>query len=240
MKTGRINDLLNKKTLSFLLVVFLALALGHYWGRKSQKAVYFNPIKVIQLQSAVKKTIPPTPSDQTKIDNYDIQSQKLRDPFKNKALVTTQPLQELSSDALAVQLKLLDQLIDENPDNYAFYKKKILILLTQEIKFHQAIDVQVYEDLYDQMLEFTDFQSVPEDNSNSVKDTNGLQAPELLGIDQDLVHIPFLRWAALSEFTELYSMAQDYIDTYPNSYIGYFYRSEALWRQGEQEAAIES
>ncbi|MBI2522721.1 MAG: hypothetical protein HYV97_20030 [Bdellovibrio sp.] len=57
-------------------------------------------------------------------------------------------------------------------------------------------------------------------------------------INEDLVHIPFLRTLARNDFDQLISDAQDFIDQFPGSPIGYLYLVKALSMQGREEEAL--
>lgn len=142
----------------------------------------------------------------------------------------------LETGALRVEdldrnIAIADELIARDPNLYAGYKGKLLSLLQKELRYGQAVDGAEYEKLYEQMTEFRGFpKGAPEE---------GLTAPAELGqIDSDLVHIPFLRAAALGDGGGLTAMAQEYIQAYPQSYVGYYYLAKSQWSQGDQAGAI--
>lgn len=159
-------------------------------------------------------------------------------------------LESLSRDELDQNISIADALIARDPNVYAAYKGKLLSLLMKELKFKQAVDISVYEDLYSELLSFgglsekdqvlAELQSVADANAGVLNEAieTRLNASELSGIDSDLVQIPFLRLKALGNSESLAEMAQDYITAYPNSYIGYLYLAEASWSTGNKAEAV--
>jgi hypothetical protein len=92
-----------------------------------------------------------------------------------------------------------------------------------------------YEQLYDELLSFRTGQA---ERGGTAQDGASLPTAELGGVDRDLIHIPFLRLSALGQYDELAAAAEDYIVAYPRSPVGYHYRAEAAWRQGDQKLAV--
>ncbi len=153
-------------------------------------------------------------------------------------------LTNLSSDQVQKNIEIANTLILKDPDSYIGYKSKLLNLLIQEIKFQEPVDVSQYESLYSELLTFAD-DDAPDIliGEPGLRDSEAIlveEPPELIGIDDDLVHIPFLRMSALGDTIGLFEISEDYIDAYPNSYIGYLYLAEAYWKQGDEAAAFEA
>ncbi|HAZ13603.1 MAG: hypothetical protein A2X86_13810 [Bdellovibrionales bacterium GWA2_49_15] len=58
------------------------------------------------------------------------------------------------------------------------------------------------------------------------------------GLNEDLVHIPFLRALAKNDFDEVLRIAQDFTDQFPNSPIGYYYLIKTLSILGRDTEAL--
>lgn len=143
-------------------------------------------------------------------------------------------LQAAPIEKLDRNIAIADELIQQNPDIYAAYKGKLLSLLMKELKYKQDIDPAQYDDLYEILLQFRG-----EGERDEVLAELSGQSFELEGIDQDLIQIPFLRLKALGDIDSLAQMSQEYIEVYPESYIGYMYRAEASWSVGDKATAIQ-
>lgn len=56
--------------------------------------------------------------------------------------------------------------------------------------------------------------------------------------DPDLIKIPFLRLMLTGDNDALVEEADSYIESYPESPVGYYYRAQGLWRSGDQPEAL--
>lgn len=126
---------------------------------------------------------------------------------------------QLSLEDVERNLRLADELIRREPDLYSAYKAKLISLLVKEIHLSEPVALAEYQEVYDELLTF---------NSGDQAD---------VGMDEDLIHIPFVRQAALGDWSELMDMSEDYIEAFPGSYIGYYYLAEGLWKTGQKEEA---
>ncbi len=129
-------------------------------------------------------------------------------------------------------IQISDTLIERDPNLYSAIKSKLLSLLILEIKFKQTVDPFSYDTLYDELLEF---QSA---NEREILLPGASPPAELSDVDSDLIHLPFLRLSALGDLDTLEIAAQEYIDAFPESYVGHLYLAEALWKKGDQETAV--
>ncbi len=148
-------------------------------------------------------------------------------------------LKHTPEEEIQRNIQIADAIITKDPDFYPAYKAKLLSLLVEELKFGGAQDLEAYQKLYDELLSFRGTNQ-QETILNEALLQQGQETPaiELADMDADLVHIPFLRLSTLNDIEGLAEMAQEYVDTYPNSYIGYMYLAEAAWKSGDQASAI--
>lgn len=148
-------------------------------------------------------------------------------------------LKDASESEIRRNVALADAILEKDPDFYQAYKAKLLNLLIEELKFGHHVDLATYQSLYDEMIGFRG-----ENRADLIiEEARTLRgqdpaAAELDGIDNDLVHLPFLRLSALGDLSGLNAMARDYIAAYPNSYIGYYYLADAAWKAGDPAAAV--
>lgn len=189
------------------------------------------------------------------LDDATAESSTLQGPALEESLTTrlqggTVNLAEASKADLDQNIALADSLIAENPDSYIAYKGKLLSLLLREVKYEENVDPAVYEALYEELLRFqgpterdrflASLRAGDQDGAAEMAtDTGRREALELQGMDADLVQIPFLRMKATGDIEGLADMAADYIEAYPNSYLGYLYLAEAMWDAGESAAAMD-
>ncbi|MCM2282907.1 MAG: hypothetical protein NDI61_13790 [Bdellovibrionaceae bacterium] len=165
-------------------------------------------------------------------------------------------LERASQADLDRNVELADQISRVDPDQYFPFKGKLISLLLKELKYNEDIDPAAYEDLYAELGRFRgpterdqilDEIRVLQQESGDTIDTDVATAiataesgaAELAGTDTDLVQIPFLRMKAMGDFDGLADMAEEYIEAYPNSYLGYVYLAEATWAAGEQAQAVD-
>ncbi len=147
----------------------------------------------------------------------------------------------LTKDDLQRNLLLADQLIKKDPELYGAYKAKIVSLLLLEVKHQQPIEMADYEALMEEMMDFSGLNTEDEILSQirDNLDQEVLPSEELDEIDHELLHLPFIRFAALKDMESLATISNEYIEEFPDSYIGYLYLAEAHWKQGEEAQAIE-
>ncbi len=154
-------------------------------------------------------------------------------------------ISQMSLEELHRNFGLAEELLARNPRSYLGLKSQLLNLLLQEVKFAQPVSPNDYAELFDQLLMFDvvspeaailseAYELDPADPSP------WLSAQELMGMDRDLIHLPFVRLSALNDLESLMDVSLEYIDFYPDSYLGYFYLAESQWRMGDQAAAFQS
>lgn len=136
-------------------------------------------------------------------------------------------LSQLSEPDLRKNIELADSLIREDKDHYDAYKAKLLSLVALEVKHGVSVSLDEYDALYDELLQFEWAERSEEG------------ADELNGIDESLIHIPFLRLSALRKLDTLGELSEEYIEEFPESHIGYIYLAEAHFRNGDTEFAEE-
>ncbi len=125
---------------------------------------------------------------------------------------------------------LADALISLEPDAYGAYKAKAMALLVKEAKFGAPIDEDQFALILLDMAEFGEVDPAFQTTDRFI------QEEEL--VDPDLIKLPFLRVMASGDLSRLMGDATEYLVTYPNSRIGSEFLAQALWRQGNQTAAI--
>lgn len=140
-------------------------------------------------------------------------------------------LRDASAKDLDRAIQLADGLIESVPGLYPAYKAKLVAMILKETKFGEAVDPKAYEDLYRELLSF--------ESSGGSEAEPGIRAPELNGMDSDLVHMPFLRLEARGEYDQVRILAEEYVQNYPRSYIGYYYLAESAWKAGNEGEAVE-
>jgi len=169
----------------------------------------------------------------------------------------------LSFEKLQEFIRHSDKIIENDPDFYPAYKAKLLALFAKEIHFGKEVSPEEYDDLYDQMLQFEGYndldstlyeaaqmdspnleqeQEEPDESNESGESAETGETPaspaELLDIDNDLIHLPFIRLSALHDIDGLADIAEEYIEEYPDSHIGYLYLAEALSQSGNDAEAF--
>lgn len=133
-------------------------------------------------------------------------------------------------------LAVADALLARNPDMYAAHKAKLVALMLKELKFKQEVDPGAYENAYRELLSFAG-----EGGPDPVAEERGgarNAAAELNGVDPDLVHLPFVRLGAQGNYEGMGRLAEEYVQAYPNSYVGYYYLASATWAAGDEEQAL--
>ena len=148
-------------------------------------------------------------------------------------------MKNASREDVERSLQVADALIERNPDMYAAHKAKLMALMLKELKFGEEVDPGVYNETYNQLLSFEQRGAndpVAEERQDSLG-ADG-ESAELSAVDRDLVHLPFLRFEAKGDYEAVSELAQEYVQSYPNSYVGYYYLADATWRQGDEEQAV--
>lgn len=157
----------------------------------------------------------------------------------NQLLGGSIDLKRASVEDLQRNIQTADAIIAQDRNFYPAYKAKLLGLLIQELKYGSPQDMANYQELYNELLSFQGSnqanQSLPETLS---EEGGAASTSELADIDSDLIHIPFLRLSALGDTEGLATMAEEYIEAYPNSSIGYMYLADAAWKAGDQATAV--
>ncbi len=154
-------------------------------------------------------------------------------------------ISELSFEEINRNLELAEELVSRDPGSYLGLKSKLMNLLLLEVKFAQPIDPNEYVAVFDRLLSF-DVVGVEEEilleayALDPLDPSPLLAAQELMGIDRDLIHLPFVRLSALNDFESLMDISLEYIDFFPESYVGYFYLAESQWRMGDQASAFQA
>jgi hypothetical protein len=133
-------------------------------------------------------------------------------------------------------LAVADALLARNPDMYAAHKAKLVALMLKELKFKQDVDPAAYENAYSELLSFAG-SGGPDPVAAEREGASGAAA-ELSGVDPDLVHLPFVRLEAQGNFEASARLAQEYLQAYPNSYVGYYYLASATWAAGDEGQAV--
>jgi hypothetical protein len=171
-------------------------------------------------------------------DLIDFHSLELPD-LANQLLGGFIDLRQAPEDELQRNIQIADAIIAKDPDFYPAYKAKLLSLLVEELKFGAPHDLDTYQSLYDELLSFrgTNQNESILIEALALRDQDSNSA-EIADIDSDLIHIPFLRLSALEDINGLADMAEEYIEAYPNSYIGQLYLAEAAWKSGDPASAI--
>lgn len=175
--------------------------------------------------------------DKSQVDFNQLNSVDLINQFN----LETTDLKKLNENEIERTLQLADAIIAKDPDYYPAYKTKLITLLIQEIKFKKEIALDQYDSLYDDLLSFQSNESSQyaiEPSMDVNEDFTIL--PESSSIDSDLLHLPFLRLSALNDWENLEFLSQEYIESYPKSYIGYYYLAQAEWKAGDHESSAET
>lgn len=148
-------------------------------------------------------------------------------------------LNQASATEIQRNIEIANALIAKDPNYYPAYKAKLINHLVAELKYSQIQNPDTYESLYNELLSFTN-EAAQAPSPEPPATAEGLQvaSAETLGMDTDLVHIPFLRMTAMNDLDGLTDMAQDYIESYPDSHIGYMYLADAAWRSGDSDSAV--
>ena len=249
-----------------LMTVPVALAIGFFVGQLSVpmrpvEMVKYRPAKKRQIKSIEKtaKAIleselvsiaeevvkeeqddPPVPLKKTPLEAIDVSKLSV-DELVNHLRVF-KPGGKLSQDEVQRNLDVSDELIKREPDLYFAYKLKLKMLLLNEAQFQQEVDEEEYEALYQQLLSFEGESEIDELLASSSGESDApidtVTSKELDGIDPELIHAPFLRFSAMGDLEGLAEVAEEYIDEYPESYLGYLYLAEAYWRGGDEAEAV--
>jgi hypothetical protein len=147
-------------------------------------------------------------------------------------------LPEAGREELESLIRTADEMLRENPGLYAAHKAKLVGTLVRELRFGEQPEPGEYEQLYRDLLSFGQHEErdrIADEARASGADFNSL---ELAGIDRDLVHIPFLRAAALGDYETVEELAREYAAAYPDSYVGYYYLAESAWQAGYRSDAV--
>lgn len=224
---------INKFRRISLLLVAAIVATMFIYDNSRKKRHFLVPTEIIQISKtnlAKKVAAALTVTSTSLIKN----ETKIKNSLQTLDKAT--PPASTNVEDIEANISLADALIATNPDSYFAYKAKMINLLKLELVYKKEANLDEYSNLYTELLKFNDnFESDDKSDPNFI-----LKSEELKGIDDDLVHIPFLRLSALNENSDLAAMASEYIDTYPNSYVGYLYMAEAFWNIQEKRAALET
>lgn len=259
---------MNRKWVGVLIVVIFIVVVGFaYWSGQRAANQFFRPATIVKYLPARTKIAtslantaetsagaeqpiaqntnalePEVTSDNlTTSGNLDSPADLGFSELTDELVLGLEKLENATEEMVERNINVAEALIERDPDLYLAYKSKLLNLLISEIRFGQDIEVNEYENLYDEMLSF---QGVNESDEilAEVQAVGGsevaIASPELEDIDQDLIHIPFLRYSALNDLESLAEISEEYINDFPESYIGYLYFAESLWKTGDREGAI--
>ncbi len=257
---------MTKKTTAslFLIVVVPAAALlGYLYGFEKGNRLKLRPAEIVRhLPPKVKtykpKLIDPQASQhrgadprsssdkkettkvvevelpQPSIDSMDVAQ------ISNELIYQMSQVGELSEQGLEKNIEFANSLISEEPENYSAYKSKMISLLLLEVKFQKVVELETYEDLMDEMLSFSGIN--PEDDIRAqIQEELGrenLSSDELVDLDHELLHIPFLRLSALKDYDNMAEISLEYIAEFPDSYLGYLYLAESYWKSGDEPEAM--
>lgn len=260
MVHGIMFKILYKKPFYLSLLLCSAILLGYWLGQRPMQKLALRPAVLLKERPAkrrVAKKIPASRIEKVKKDNeklkLELQTQESNEVVPPLLAPSEMDLQQLTDevitnlkkknvteDELKRTIAVSEELINRDPSLYTAYKTKLLSLIKLETQFGQDVPVEDYEELYDEMLSFDGVNAVDEMLAEVRTAATGeveVDSAELQGIDQDLIHIPFLRFSALNDVESLADISEEYIESFPDSYIGYLYLAEALWRDGDQVEA---
>lgn len=88
----------------------------------------------------------------------------------------------------------------------------------------------------DRLLE-ADQETLRQDYRSAQEELRRMLLTEREAVDSDLVRLPFVRLLAKGELEELEEESSAYIEEYPASPLGYFFKAQAEWRAGNRDAA---
>ena len=209
---------------------------------KTAKSILESEIGSVAEELAIDEGIAqPTEAEPTQVQVLDV-TQLSVDQLVNH-LQLYKSSDKITEDELNQNLRVSEELVKREPDLYLAYKLKLKMLLLKETQFGQEVEPEEYEDLYGQLLSFEGESEIDEllastQEAGDETAPGAVTSPELAGIDPEVIHAPFLRYSALNDLEGLAEVAEDYIEEFPTSYLGYLYLAEAHWRSGEEEEAV--
>ncbi len=233
------GELVTRGRLTALVILFMAvLVSASLWTwQRGRKVLFPGPVDVVkrsqelskkrEMQIAVARPVVAPDPELAAQDATPAPEEMSAEQLEEQLHLGFQEAEYLDLEAIEQNIQLADALIDQEPQSYHAHKAKLLALLAKELRFGKTVDPLEYQDLYEKLLglqgEEESGQEVP---------------PELAGMDPVLVHVPFLRLAAQGDFQGLAKMAQDYVESYPESFLGHMYLAEAELEAGDQAAAL--
>jgi hypothetical protein len=134
---------------------------------------------------------------------------------------TEEQLAELSDglSAIAAQREAIRADIDELTAGATSSQDELVALLAE-----------------DRLLE-ADQETLRQDYRSTQEELRRMLLSEREAVDSDLVRLPFVRLLAKGELEELEEESSAYIEEYPTSPLGYFFKAQAEWRAGNRDAA---
>ncbi|MFZ3229095.1 MAG: hypothetical protein WA160_02730 [Pseudobdellovibrio sp.] len=220
----------NRKWNFILILSSLAFTISiiSYWSWNkytTSAQVFHNQIKYAKLPKRIAQQLPFISVTADANELLENEKQILNDPTTlNQMDVNTLSkylyygvvnLSQANQNQIEKNITIAEIISRKNPNIYAAYKLKLLNLLILEAKFGQRISLSSYDNLYDVLQSFD-------------------------GSDDDLIHLPFIRLSALGNMQNLNDFSVDYISNYPDSYLGYFYLAESLWKMNDKISAFEA
>jgi hypothetical protein len=152
-------------------------------------------------------------------------------------------LGEASLEEVQRTLAIAEGALEQDPSLYAAYKAKLFSKLVLELKYREAIEEEVYDQLFTELARF----DLGGGGAGILRELSLAQGEESFlletsaewhEIDSDLLQVPFLRLKALENYEALGALAEEYTQAFPGSHVGIFYQAEALWGMDRKAEAV--
>lgn len=149
---------------------------------------------------------------------------------------------DLSSDSV---MRAESSLMSNAEQEITYQAERINLLTLERVSLEDQLALLNEEDLLFRSLEARRADLLYQEDEANYRMANLQKAIEqdtyleVEYLNEDVVHIPFLRLMAQNDFTGVILSAEKFIEQFPSSSIGYFYLARALERTGRNEEAIE-
>lgn len=147
-------------------------------------------------------------------------------------------LKDADAAQLDQSIAVANEIINREPDAYGAYKAKAVSMILKEVRFKAEMDEDDFDQTLAEMASFESYDPTFSLREESLGDTGTMTAESTR--DPDIARLPFLRQMALGDYEVLIAEAEDYINEFPDSPLGYQFLAQGLWRTGQKAEALQA